>query len=719
MRMLFLTLIVSALPWFPTPLSLWGLGILFFAALLSRVRSLALIALLLVIQETRIDYSLERLWPEHADQVTCIGRMVVDQILTRGEAFSSLSGRWISSGCENLNPEDSVKTVVMGRDDLRAGDTIEGAFRFKPIVALVNSGGFDARRHALAEGWRAQASIKHPTVISHQTTRLRTHQTLDAWPQPLKGFALALMFGEKDQLNSTLRSVFEGLGLAHLLAISGLHVGIVLALCWWGFGKSPWPKDPRLRAVFRSFVVSFAAFFVAQWTLSSPSVVRAGLMASLFSLLPLLDRRVGLIAVLALTMFCILAVNPMATLSTGLLMSAGAVAMIGLMVWARPGLTVGSLLRMQLGFGMLFAPTLSALLGFVYPWLGFIANLIIVPLLPCVLVLLMALLVFAMEEPIQWLNFGLEHAMASLEFLLRGTLFAETPSDSVLWILICLGLMLCVPAPWPKWPVALLAIGLTCLLSIPSGIKLWVHDIGQGSAATLQMERDSVVMDLAAGQVDQWSRIGEIYPQVVDPSRLSISVSHADLDHIGGLHDLLNRAPIPMRIEGGGTLPGLLHRCSGLQNQQVKIEVLWPTERFLDSENHQSCVLLIESFGHHVLMLGDADWLAEAWVLRALDARNLLGRVETVVVSHHGASDGSNPSLVSLLGAKHALVSVGRHNRYGHPHRSVIDRWQAAGATVYRTDQHGALQLDFKRGEVSFERRRRPRRWNPWPVDQQ
>ena len=257
-------------------------------------------------------------------------------------------------------------------------------------------------------------------------------------------------------------------------------------------------------------------------------------------------------------------------------------------------------------------------------------------------------------------------------------------------------------------------MGLTCLLSMPSGVKLWVHDIGHGSAATLQMERDSVVMDLAAAQVDQWSRIGEIYPQIVDPSRLSISISHADLDHIGGLYDLLNRAPIPMRIGGGGTLPGLFHRCSGLQNQQVKIEVLWPTERFLDSENHQSCVLLIESFGHHVLILGDADWLAESWVVRALDARNLLGHIETVVVSHHGASDGSSPSFVKLVGATAALISVGRQNRYGHPHTEVIKRWQNSGARVYRTDLDGALRIDLKSGAIQRERQRELRRWTHW-----
>lgn len=69
------------------------------------------------------------------------------------------------------------------------------------------------------------------------------------------------------------------------------------------------------------------------------------------------------------------------------------------------------------------------------------------------------------------------------------------------------------------------------------------------------------------------------------------------------------------------------------------------------------------------------------------------------------------PSFVSLVGAEHALVSVGRSNRYGHPHRDVLERWTSSGATIHRTDLDGALSFDFETGKVDRYRESSPQRW--------
>lgn len=109
--------------------------------------------------------------------------------------------------------------------------------------------------------------------------------------------------------------------------------------------------------------------------------------------------------------------------------------------------------------------------------------------------------------------------------------------------------------------------------------------------------------------------------------------------------------------------------------------------------------------------MGDADWFSEAHVVKELHRCELTGKIDAVVVSHHGASDGSNPFFVPLVGAEHALVSIGRSNRYGHPHRDVLDRWPSSGATIHRTDLDGALSFDFETGEVDRYRESSPQRW--------
>lgn len=710
----FLALIVSALPWFPTPLSLWGLGLLAIAGLLSRVFLLSVLALVALLQEVHIRSSVANLWPETMESQACFGEMRVDRVITRADAFVSLSGAWLNGVCDVLTTNDRLKVVLTSNETIQVGDQLVGRFLLKPIVAMVNPGAFDARRHALAEGWRGQATIAAAEIRPAEGIRGATQGSISTWPQPLQGLTLALLFGEKDRIDPRLRNVFEGFGLSHILAISGLHVGIVLAACWWLFAESPWPGDPRYRVILRAAVVCGASVSLVFWTVSSPSVVRAGLMASLFSLLPLWDRRIGLGAVLSLTVCLILLLQPTAVLSTGLLMSAGAVALIAALMWANPSTHWTSLIRLQFGFSLLLAPILSLTLGFVYPWLGIIANLLVVPMLPILLLVLLGLVLTHWMWGFQTLNAALDTALDILELWLNSSLFSQTPSDLVLWILMCLGLLLCLPRPVPAriLAVGLMPIGLTIFPSDP--IRLSIHDIGQGSAATLQVGAESLLLDLGAGQADRWSRVSQFYPQIHDPERIRISVSHGDLDHIGGLSEVLNRASVPLSVEGGGSLPGLFRQCTDLRMGEVVVDVLWPIDLLLDSENHRSCVLLIEAFGRRILMLGDADWLAEAWVIRALRDRGILGQIDMVVVSHHGASDGSSPSFARLVGATAALISVGRQNPYGHPHPEVIKRWRASGAEIYRTDLDGALRIDLKSGTIQRERQRDLRRWNHW-----
>jgi len=264
----------------------------------------------------------------------------------------------------------------------------------------------------------------------------------------------------------------------------------------------------------------------------------------------------------------------------------------------------------------------------------------------------------------------------------------------------------------PRWFIAFLSILLFIQPWTTHQSRLIVHDIGQGSAATLASQHSRAIFDLAAGQAGRWSRLGQFLPSSRGQSIDGIFVSHGDMDHSGGLVDTIQNIAIPNVVEGGGSLDGWLGSCRKKHLLgDVVVELLWPLYPVEGSENRQSCVYLLSSKGRYLLMMGDADWFSEAQVVKELNRRGLIGRIDAVVVSHHGARDGSNPSFVSLIGANHALVSVGRSNRYGHPHHDVLERWIASGATIHRTDLDGALGFDFATGEVARYREDNPQRW--------
>ena len=316
-------------------------------------------------------------------------------------------------------------------------------------------------------------------------------------------------------------------------------------------------------------------------------------------------------------------------------------------------------------------------------------------------------------------NTVISWGVETLELLLFRTNFGVIPSEWVLACLFALGASVLLPKPSPRWSFLALVIPLMFLFESREVDRLVIHDVGQGSASTLISGTTRAIFDLAAGQAERWSRTGQFLPMSRGFDLAAILISHGDMDHSGGLVSALRQVSIPPVIEGGGSMGDWVRPCHATHRLgDVLVELLWPIGPVEGSENRRSCVYLLSAHGRSGLMMGDADWFAESQVLKALHRRNLLGEIDVVVVSHHGARDGSNPSFVQLVGAKHALISVGQSNRYGHPHREVLAGWAEAGAQLHRTDLDGALIFDFRDGQVSRYRQQKPSRWSQEPIGQ-
>ena len=707
-----LAVIVSSFPWFPSSLSIVALFVLAVSALWSRAFVFAGMVLLLGIHELQIQKRTQRVVSETVSTAECHAKMQVEQVLTQAPGYRSASVMYQQGDCPGLTPDDRLKLTMSGFEALSTGDSLEAILRVKPLHGLHNPGGFDAKRHGLAKGWVAQAQAKQVlNQASEPGLRSGLYAQIEAWPDPLKGLGLALLFGEKHALDPTMYAVFTQLGLAHVLSVSGLHVGIVLGALWWAAGLGLRHQRPVVRVRIRALLVSVAAIWLADWTLWSPSVTRAASMAIVVAWLPVFGIRLRLLSLLSVAVVGLSVFEPMMSLSTGFLMSAGALAVIGIVVWADPSPGIGQLLRLQIAFSCLMAPVLSWCLGFDFPWLGILANAVLVPLLPFLICVLFGLVWIEQPSWTAGLNEWVAETVSGAHWLLSNTLFAQAPDWTILIVLMLASLWVCLPQFWPRR--TLIGCGLLCvMLPIEPQPVFRMLDVGQGSLAVLETPTERVVFDLGAGMPDRWSRIGQLRAARQFDGIQGVHISHGDMDHIGGLFDLLNQPLVPEWMEGGGSVALMSNACRDRRVlDSVTIETLWPPVDRIGSENHLSCVQLITAFDTHILLMGDADWVAESFVVRALNARGLLGEIDVVVTSHHGASDGSSPSFVSLTGAQHALISVGASNRYGHPHDEVIQRWRATGSVIHRTDRHGAIHVDLQTGVVRRYLEQFPKRW--------
>jgi len=191
----------------------------------------------------------------------------------------------------------------------------------------------------------------------------------------------------------------------------------------------------------------------------------------------------------------------------------------------------------------------------------------------------------------------------------------------------------------------------------------------------------------------------------------AVVLTHAQEDHQGGLAEVLEELPVRMLLDGGLPLDGPDHRhivslarSHGAQvraaragqrfriGQELRLQVMAAVER--DTEpgtdpNLRATVMIATYRGDDVFLPADA----ESDVTGGL----ALPVVDVMKVAHHGSEDPGLPDLLRRLQPELALIEVGRHNRFGHPHPATLAALRAAGVAVHRTDQSGDVSVTMGR----------------------
>jgi competence protein ComEC len=126
----------------------------------------------------------------------------------------------------------------------------------------------------------------------------------------------------------------------------------------------------------------------------------------------------------------------------------------------------------------------------------------------------------------------------------------------------------------------------------------------------------------------------------------------------------------------------------------VRVDVLAPCPDFSSDRgpNDNSFVLKITYRRRSLLLVGDAEAEEESILLGSTDKADRL-KADVLKVGHHGSRTSSSPAFLAAVGPKEAVISVGRRNRFGHPHPSTLEALKAAGARVWRTDIDGAVTV--------------------------
>ena len=600
--------------------------------------------------------------------------------------------------------------------------------RLKRPRGFQNPGGFDYERWLFSHGIGATGYVKdwsgnQKAAMAYQGGWLdRQRQRIaieisQRVPEPdAAALIRALGIGDRSGLSDTAWKRFTRTGTNHLVAISGLHIGMVAGLAFllgqWFWRRSQWLtlKLPAMRA--GAWLALVAALGYAALAGFSLPTQRALIMLGLGLGAVLLGRTLSLSRSFSLALFGVVLIDPMAPLASGFWLSFGAVAVILFAVNGRLSLPRGwrQWGRVQWVVALGLAPLLFMLFNqtsLIAP----LVNLVLVPWFSLVLVPLVLLAVTTLQLPLPHdllLNFSASLAELTLELLSWASqspyALIQRPDLPVwIWLTGLAGvLLLLMPRGMPGRPLGLLLVA-PMLLNSPERprqgeVLFTLLDVGQGLSCVVETAAHVLVYDTGPAYASGFNTAEAVllpYLRSRGIARIDqLIVSNADRDHAGGVEVLRHELEITRIMAGEALgLPQVEH-CqagAGWQWDGINFRILHPNpqDRFGNS-NNASCVLQVEGVAGKLLIPGDVEREAEHLLVERY--RQAL-RADILVAPHHGSNTSSSLAFIERVQPDFVLFPTGYRNRFGFPKPAVAERWRNTGASLHNTAEAGAIQF--------------------------
>ena len=736
----------------------WGVvGLLLLPPLLRlpRLAPLAAVPPLLFLGLLVADQRIQARLPESLAGVDLIVTGVVEETPLREERVARFSFRSEAMNREGITwPGGRLRLAWYRAPDLlpAAGERWRLRVRLKPPAGTLNPGGFDYERWLFRHGFVATGYVREgegtrrlasaPPGWRRWRAGVLASVRRAVGDHPAAGVVEALTLGERGRITAAQWELFAVTGTTHLVAISGLHVGLVSGLLFLVTGRlwrtsarlCLWCPAPRAAAV---AAVAGALAYAALAGFTIPTR-RAALMVVVAMAAIATGRVVSPPSLLAVALLAVLATEPLAPLDPGFWLSFGAVAAI---LWAlrgrlRPARGWRAALRVQLAVAVGLLPLTLWFFQRGAP-ISPLANLLAVPVVGLLVVplLLSGLLTMAFLPAIAGtLILGGAEVMAILMRLL-GWLGERAPEGWLqlqpsLWAVLAAlsgSAILLGPMVRSLWPAALV-LTLPLFLAghdrpVAGTFRAAVLDVGQGLAVVVETARHLLVYDAGprlSPRLDAGRNVVLPYLRWRGWRRVdTLVVSHEDNDHSGGAAALLDAMEVGRLLTGtpGGWLPGgmVCEKGDGWEWEGVRFQFLHPPPRAtLSSANDRSCVLRVTASGGSLLLPGDIQGRGERMLL---GEGGYLPRTEVVVSPHHGSATSSSPAWVGALRPGYVIHSTGYRNRWHFPRPEVSRRYREAGAQSWNTADQGMVLVEVKEAgvEVSGWRSRAARFWNRRP----
>lgn len=623
---------------------------------------------------------------------------------------------------------------------LEYGATCLVSGKMSNIERATNPFQFDYRDYLLKKGIMAQfivdslqeikckSNISIYTYVNKLRNSLMTTSNQKLTPE-IAAWQQALVLGNRDDLDESVITLFQKWGLSHLLAISGLHVGIIMALIYFLLIRlSPFSKEK-----IHWFILFFLLFY-ALLAGGQPSVWRASLMGIFGILLHKGKVKLGLTDLLSIVFLVLIITNKYIIYHIGFQFSF--LVTLGIVLsaqWISSSHTnIGRLLQISFVAQMMIVP-LQMIYFYHFQPLSILVNVIIVPYFSLIVIpaMFLSFLLTIFPDFLIWpfenIFLAVHHLMMNfVQWLDQHVSYPFITGDISMGItIIYYFLFFCMMMQLEKGnknKSFQFGIAISLLLTFviikpyisPVG-SVTMLDIGQGDAIIIELPYRKGVFMVDAGAMFHFNDMepsDSVYKQIIKPYLMgrgihnisAIFLSHNHTDHDGSIqyivddysvdeiitHDYYNKDNL-LKNTGRNVKHTFVHYNEKLNRNGQQFYVLSPQKDYGD-ENDNSLVLLTKLGGHTWLFTGDISKNVEKEIVRKYSGI----KADVLKVAHHGSKTSTDIEFIQEIRPKIALISAGRNNRYGHPSKETIETLEQTGINIFQTAEVGAVQFRYR-----------------------
>lgn len=686
------------------------------------------------------------------EKVRIVGRVYDGPVLQPNKATYEIDALYVYQEQTNKKTTGKIRVSVLNNSEkpvlFQYGDVVRFSGDLRLPQGRRNPGAMDYRMYLMQKGITCSMyardmqalgiTMGNPLVKAAYSVRQRLSQFYENnLPRDLSSLLMGIILGLKGDISAQTLQMFSDAGIIHVLAVSGLNVALI-----YGF------IDKVLALIGAGRILTLIAGIISVifYTImagASPSIVRAAIMVSVLMLGKAIGRDTDSLNSLCLAALILLLINPMNLFNLSFQLSFSAALGI-ILFYNRFNFWLESLPKF-------ISSSLAVILAaqvLVWPFvgyyfhkisiIGFVSNLILVPLVSIVLILGLVGGMAGLVLP--WTGSIIIKLAGILLLIVEKLVYVSSalpgatlviPAIPGIFFVIYFALLAFLFYIFPSYKdgrygyiIAGLLIVALFLTLMPKNADLEVTfiDVGQGDAILIKTRKGKTVLIDGGGTPGYYSDDFDIGRDVVKPflyskgtTKINVAVfSHFDDDHAQGLLSILKDMKVDTVIYGQKSDSEIYKEMLSItENKGIKTLQLWSKDSFeVDGvsfevlnpqqdrpsadENDGSLVLKMNFKNLTFLFTGDLGISGEIEMMKSHP--DIMADV--LKIAHHGSKGSTSQEFLSRVNPSFAVISVGQNNTFGHPSLEVIKRLEQRGIKTYRTDLDGAVTFKIEQDNV-------------------